>query len=155
MVGGHNGLFTAFYLAEGSGFESPLSTLSREIFTSLAARPITKEFPSRDLSWLHPGCHSAGGQLRPGRVRDMQLERNGLRSLNLIQFGTTGAVTRCRGIISYADTKRAARKSVKIFGEGCPQVSEFQQSPGEKKLAGSSMKVLKQVPIQTSINISQ
>ena len=70
--GGHNGLVTAFYLAK-AGFK-PL-VLERRAQVGGAA--ITEEF--------HPGfrcstlAHTAG-PIRPDIVRDMQLEKHGLKT---------------------------------------------------------------------------
>src|SRR5690242_4941473 len=69
--GGHNGLITAFYLAK-AGFK-PL-VLERRAQTGGAA--ITEEF--------HRGFHCStlshnAGPLLPDVLRDMQLERHGLR----------------------------------------------------------------------------
>src|SRR6516164_1347193 len=69
--GGHNGLVTAFYLAK-AGYK-PL-VLERQAQPGGAA--ITEEF--------YPGFRSsilahAAGPLRPDVVRDMQLEKHGLR----------------------------------------------------------------------------
>jgi len=69
--GGHNGLVTAFYLAK-AGFK-PLVLERRN---QVGGAAVTEEF--------HPGfrssvlAHSAG-PLRPDIVRDMQLERHGLK----------------------------------------------------------------------------
>ena len=69
--GGHNGLVTAFYLAK-AGYK-PLVLERRE---QPGGAAVTGEF--------HPGfrcstlAHSAG-PLRPDIVRDMQLERNGVK----------------------------------------------------------------------------
>src|SRR2546423_9635962 len=71
--GGHNGLITAFYLAK-AGFK-PL-VLERSAQVGGAA--VTDEF--------HPGfrcstlAHTAG-PIRPDIVRDMQLEKHGLRMI--------------------------------------------------------------------------
>src|ERR1700722_1285067 len=69
--GGHNGLVAAFYLAK-AGFK-PLVIERRE---QLGSSAITNEF--------HPGfrfstlAHTAG-PIRPEIVRDLQLEKHGLR----------------------------------------------------------------------------
>src|SRR5579864_4806733 len=69
--GGHNGLVTAFYLAK-AGFK-PLVIERRE---QVGGAAITDEF--------HPGfrcstlAHGAG-PIRPDIVRDLQLEKHGLR----------------------------------------------------------------------------
>src|SRR5438132_10771945 len=69
--GGHNGLVTAFYLAK-AGFK-PLIIERRE---QVGGAAITDEF--------HPGfrcstlAHTAG-PIRPDIIRDLQLEKHGLR----------------------------------------------------------------------------
>src|SRR3954464_11327767 len=69
--GGHNGLVTAFYLAK-AGFKP----LVLECRNQVGGAAVTEEF--------HPGfrssvlAHSAG-PLRPDIVRDMQLEKHGLK----------------------------------------------------------------------------
>src|SRR6266576_5202410 len=69
--GGHNGLVTAFYLAK-AGFK-PL-VLERR--TQVGGAAITEEF--------HPGfkCSTLAhttGPIRPDILRDMQLEKHGLK----------------------------------------------------------------------------
>src|SRR6266568_8620264 len=69
--GGHNGLVTAFYLAKG-GFK-PLVLERRH---QIGGAAITEEFyPGFRSSVL---AHSAG-PLRPEVVRDMELEKHGLK----------------------------------------------------------------------------
>src|SRR5580698_1831676 len=69
--GGHNGLITAFYLAK-AGFKPLVLERRRQV----GGAAITDEF--------HPGfrcstlAHSAG-PIRPDIVRDMQLDKHGLR----------------------------------------------------------------------------
>ena len=73
--GGHNGLVAAFYLAK-AGHQS----LVLERRNQVGGAGITEEF--------HPGfrasvlAHSAG-PLRPEVVRDMQLEKHGLKLITL------------------------------------------------------------------------
>src|SRR5436305_14997216 len=70
--GGHNGLVTAFYLAK-AGFK-PL-VLERR--SQVGGAAMTEEF--------HPGFRSSvlahSAALRPDIVRDMQLEKHGLRPI--------------------------------------------------------------------------
>ena len=69
--GGHNGLVTAFYLAQAG--HKPL-VLERR--SQIGGAAVTEEFsPGFRCSTL---AHVAG-PLRPDIVRDMQLERHGLR----------------------------------------------------------------------------
>src|SRR6266700_2370585 len=78
--GGHNGLVTAFYLSR-AGFK-PLVLERRN---QVGGAAITEEF--------HPGfrssvlAHSAG-PLRPEIIRDMELEKHGLKrmTLNIANF---------------------------------------------------------------------
>src|SRR5499427_2859546 len=103
--GGHNGLVTAFYLAK-AGFK-PL-VLERRAQVGGAA--VTEEF--------HPGfrcstlAHSAG-PLLPEIVRDMQLERHGLK-LVTPDVGVTALAPDGRALVLYNDVKRAADEVAKF-----------------------------------------
>src|SRR5512136_732810 len=99
--GGHNGLVTAFYLAK-AGFK-PL-VLERRAQTGGAA--ITEEF--------HPGfrCSTlahAAGPLLPEVLRDMQLERHGLKLITP-DAGVTALHPDGRALVLYNDIKRAAEE---------------------------------------------
>lgn len=117
--GGHNGLVTAFYLAK-TGFK-PL-VLERRAQTGGAA--ITEEF--------HPGfrcstlAHSSG-PLLPEIVRDMQLERHGLRLINP-EVAVTALSPDGRALMLYNDEKRAADEIRKFSPKDAAQYPEFQQS---------------------------
>src|SRR5580693_5220852 len=92
--GGHNGLVTAFYLAK-AGFR-PLILERR---SQVGGAAITEEF--------HPGfrcstlAHSAG-PLRPSVVRDMQLERHGLK-LTTSDVSTVSLLPDGRALVLFAD----------------------------------------------------
>src|SRR5258707_1954094 len=96
--GGHNGLVTAFYLAK-AGFK-PL-VLERRDQTGGAA--ITEEF--------HPGfkcstlAHTAG-PIRPDVVRDMQLEKHGLKMI-IPEIGVTSLTPDGRAVTLYNDTQKS------------------------------------------------
>src|SRR5271169_6690400 len=99
--GGHNGLVTAFYLAK-AGYK-PL-VLERRAQPGGAA--ITEEF--------HPGFRCsilahAAGPLRPDIVRDMQLEKHGLRLITpdvaVVALSPDG-----RALILSNDTKKSAQE---------------------------------------------
>src|SRR5271154_3122016 len=103
--GGHNGLVTAFYLAK-AGYK-PL-VLERRAQPGGAA--ITEEF--------HPGFRCsilahAAGPLRPDVVRDMQLEKHGLRlitpDVSVAALSPDG-----RALILYNDTKKSAQEIAKF-----------------------------------------
>lgn len=99
--GGHNGLVTAFYLAK-AGFK-PLVLERRE---QVGGAAITEEF--------HPGfrcstlAHNAG-PLRADIVRDMQLEKHGLR-FTIPDANTVSLLPDGRALVLYSDTKKAAQE---------------------------------------------
>lgn len=117
--GGHNGLVTAFYLAK-AGF-NPL-VLERRAQAGGAA--ITEEF--------HPGfrcstlSHSAG-PLLPEVVRDMQLERHGLKliapDVAVSALGPDG-----RALVLYNDAKRAAQEIGRFSTKDAAQYPVLQES---------------------------
>jgi phytoene dehydrogenase-like protein len=117
--GGHNGLVTAFYLAK-AGFK-PL-VLERRPQPGGAA--ITEEF--------HPGfrgpilAHSAG-PLRPEVVRDMQLEKHGLRLITP-EVGVTALSPDGRALVLYNDIKKATEEITKFSAKDAAKYPEFQQS---------------------------
>jgi len=131
--GGHNGLVTAFYLAK-AGFK-PL-VLERRSQTGGAA--ITDEF--------HPGfrcstlAHSTG-PLLPEIVRDMQLERHGLK-LFTPEVAVTALSPDGRALALYHDTKRAAQEIGKFSAKDATSYVELQQSLAKiGAVIGHAMKV--------------
>src|SRR5689334_9832282 len=97
--GGHNGLVTAFYLAR-AGFK-PLVLERRE---QPGGAAITGEFyPGFRCSTL---AHSAG-PLRPDILRDMQLERHGLKWI-ASETAATALSPDGRALILYGDARKAA-----------------------------------------------
>src|SRR5215813_1176279 len=117
--GGHNGLVTAFYLAK-AGFK-PL-VLERRAQVGGAA--VTEEFsPGFRCSTL---AHSAG-PLLPEIVRDMQLERHGLKFLTP-EVGVTALSPDGRGLVLYNDVKRAAQEVAKFSAKDAAQYPKFQES---------------------------
>ncbi|HWG89011.1 MAG TPA: FAD-dependent oxidoreductase, partial [Candidatus Acidoferrales bacterium] len=117
--GGHNGLVTAFYLAK-AGFK-PL-VLERRAQTGGAA--ITQDF--------HPGfrcstlAHSAG-PLLPEIVRDMQLERHGLKLITP-EVAVTALSPEGRALMLYNDLKRAVEEIKKFSAKDAEEYPELQQS---------------------------
>ncbi len=99
--GGHNGLVTAFYLAK-AGFK-PL-VLERRPQVGGAA--ITEEF--------HPGfkcstlAHTAG-PIRPEVLRDMQLEKHGLRLITP-EIGVVSLTSDGRALTLYNDPRNPRRR---------------------------------------------
>jgi phytoene dehydrogenase-like protein len=117
--GGHNGLVTAFYLAKAGC--KPL-VLERQAQVGGAA--VTEEF--------HPGfrcstlAHSAG-PLLPEIVRDMQLERHGLKLITP-EVGVTALAPDGRALILYNDLKRAAQEIARFSQRDAQQYPAFQES---------------------------
>ncbi|HUJ93681.1 MAG TPA: NAD(P)/FAD-dependent oxidoreductase [Terriglobales bacterium] len=117
--GGHNGLVTAFYLAK-AGFK-PL-VLERRAITGGAA--VTEEF--------HPGfrCSTlahAAGPLRSEIVRDMQLEKHGLR-LMAPDVGITALSPDGRAIVLYNNSQKAAEEIRKFSQKDAAKYLEFETS---------------------------
>jgi phytoene dehydrogenase-like protein len=131
--GGHNGLVTAFYLAK-AGFK-PL-VLERRSQTGGAA--ITDEF--------HPGfrcstlAHSTG-PLIPEIVRDMQLERHGLKLITP-EIAVTALSPDGRALALYHDARRAAQEIGKFSAKDAANYVELQQSLAKiGAVIGQAMKV--------------
>jgi phytoene dehydrogenase-like protein len=120
--GGHNGLVTAFYLAQ-AGFK-PL-VLERNAQVGGAA--VTDEF--------HPGfrcstlAHTAGPIL-PDIVRDMQLEQNGLRLITP-NACVTALSPDGRALTLYQDVSRSAQEIAAFSQKDAVKYSQFQQSLGK------------------------
>src|SRR5579864_7693889 len=133
--GGHNGLVTAFYLAK-AGFK-PL-VLERRAQTGGAA--ITEEFsPGFRCSTL---AHSAG-PLLPEIVRDMQLERHGLKLITP-EVGVTALAPDGRALMLYNDAKRAADEIAKFSTKDAQQYGVLHESL--KKIGGVIGDALKLPP---------
>jgi phytoene dehydrogenase-like protein len=130
--GGHNGLITAFYLAK-AGFK-PL-VLERRAQVGGAA--ITEEF--------HPGfrcstlAHSAG-PLRADVVRDMQLERHGLK-FSKPDISTVSLVPDGRALVLHADLAKSAAeitqwspKDAAAYGDFASALAKISKVIGEALL---------------------
>src|SRR5579864_8101775 len=117
--GGHNGLVTAFYLAK-AGYK-PL-VLERRAQPGGAA--VTEEF--------HPGfrcsilAHTAG-PIRPDIVRDMQLEKHGLRLINP-DVGVVSLSPDGRALILYNDVKKSVQEIGKFSQKDATKYPELQAS---------------------------
>ena len=120
--GGHNGLVTAFYLAK-AGFK-PL-VLERRAQVGGAA--ITEEF--------HPGfrcstlAHNAG-PLRADIVRDMQLEKHGLK-LTTPEVNTVSLLPDGRALVLYSDEKKAAQEIAQWSQKDAASYSDFGAALGK------------------------
>ena len=133
--GGHNGLVAAFYLAR-AGFK-PL-VLERR--TQVGGAAITEEF--------HPGfrssvlAHSAG-PLRPEVIRDMQLEKHGLKFITP-EVAVTALSPDGTALILYRDIERAAQEIAKFSAADAAKYREFQ--PALEKAARVIGKTLALTP---------
>src|SRR5438874_4668520 len=133
--GGHNGLVTAFYLAK-AGFK-PLVLERRN---QVGGAAITEEF--------HPGfrssvlAHSAG-PLRPEVIRDMQLEKYGLKLITP-EVAVTALSPHGSALILYRDIERAAQEIAKFSAADAAKYREFQ--PALEKAARVIGKTLALTP---------
>jgi phytoene dehydrogenase-like protein len=120
--GGHNGLVTAFYLAK-AGFK-PLVLERRE---QVGGASITEEF--------HPGfrCSTLShntGPLRADIVRDMQLERHGLK-LTSPDVNTVSLLPDGRALVLYSDTKKAAQEIAQWSQKDAASYADFGTALGK------------------------
>jgi phytoene dehydrogenase-like protein len=120
--GGHNGLVAAFYLAK-AGFK-PL-VLERRVQVGGAA--ITEEF--------HPGfrCSTLAhntGPLRADIVRDMQLERHGLR-VTTPEVSTVSLLPDGRSLVLYFDAKKAAQEIAQWSQKDAASYADFGTALGK------------------------
>jgi len=120
--GGHNGLVTAFYLAK-AGYK-PL-VLERNAQVGGAA--VTDEF--------HPGfrcstlAHTAG-PIRPDIVRDMQLEKHGLRLITP-DVAVTALSPDGRALTLYQDAAKSAQEISAFSQKDAVKYPEFEKSLGK------------------------
>lgn len=120
--GGHNGLVTAFYLAK-AGFK-PL-VLERNAQVGGAA--VTDEF--------HPGfrcstlAHSAG-PLLPAIVRDMQLQKHGLKLITP-DVCVTALSPDGRALSLYQDANKSAQEIAAFSQKDAAKYPEFERSLGK------------------------
>jgi phytoene dehydrogenase-like protein len=120
--GGHNGLVTAFYLAK-AGFK-PL-VLERRPQVGGAA--VTEEFhPGFRVSTL---AHTAG-PIRPDIVRDMQLEKHGLKLITP-EVSTVSLAPNNRAITLYHDVNRSTQEIGKLSQKDAVAYADLQQSLGK------------------------
>src|SRR5262249_2160887 len=133
--GGHNGLVTAFYLAK-AGFR-PLVLERRN---QVGGAAITEEFHPRFRTSLL--AHSVG-PLRPEVVRDMQLERHGLKIISP-EVAVTTLSPDGRALVVYRDLNKAAEEIAKFSSADAPKYREFQ--PALEKATRVIAKTLAMTP---------
>ena len=120
--GGHNGLVTAFYLAK-AGFK-PLILERRP---QVGGAAITDEF--------HPGfrcstlAHTAG-PIRPDIVRDMQLEKHGLRLITP-EACVTALSPEGRALSLYQDENKSSQSIAAFSQKDSAKYPEFEKSLGK------------------------
>ena len=120
--GGHNGLVTAFYLAK-AGFK-PLVVERR---AQVGGAAITDEF--------HPGfrcstlAHTAG-PIRPDIVRDLQLEKHGLRLITP-ETCVTALSPDGRALSLYQDESKSAQAIAAFSQKDATKYPEFEKSLGK------------------------
>jgi phytoene dehydrogenase-like protein len=120
--GGHNGLITAFYLAK-AGYKP----LVLERGAQVGGAAITDEF--------HPGfrcstlAHTAG-PIRPDVVRDMQLEKHGLRFITP-HIGVTALAPDGRALSLYNDAAQSAQEIAAFSQKDAAKYPEFERSLGK------------------------
>src|SRR5712691_1551152 len=129
--GGHNGLITAFYLAK-AGYK-PL-VLERN--AQVGGASVTDEF--------HPGfrcstlSHSAG-PLLPSVVRDMQLEKHGLRLITP-DVCVTALSPDGRALSLYQDANKSAQEIAAFSEKDAAKYPEFERSLGKiAKVIGEAL----------------
>jgi phytoene dehydrogenase-like protein len=120
--GGHNGLVTAFYLAK-TGFKP----LILERAAQVGGAAVTDEF--------HPGfrcstlAHTAG-PIRPDIVRDLQLEKHGLRLITPTTC-VTALTQEGRALTLHQDAAQSAQEIARFSQKDATKYPEFQQSLGK------------------------
>jgi len=120
--GGHNGLVTAFYLAK-AGYK-PL-VLERRPQVGGAA--ITDDF--------HPGfrcstlAHTAG-PIRPDIVRDLKLEKHGLKLITP-EVSVTALTPDGRALSLYQDARKSAQEVAAFSQKDAAKYPQFQESLGK------------------------
>ena len=120
--GGHNGLVTAFYLAQAG--HKPL-VLERR--SQIGGAAVTEEFsPGFRCSTL---AHVAG-PLRPDIVRDMQLERHGLRFITP-DIGVVALSPDHRALILHNDAQKSSQEIARFSQKDAARYPEFQDSLGK------------------------
>jgi phytoene dehydrogenase-like protein len=129
--GGHNGLVTAFYLAK-AGYK-PL-VIERNAQVGGAA--VTDEF--------HPGfrCSTlshAAGPILPSVMRDMQLEKHGLRLITP-EISVTALSPDGRALSLYQDVGKSAQEIAAFSKKDVAKYPEFAQSLGKiSKVIGEAL----------------
>lgn len=131
--GGHNGLVTAFYLAKAG-----LKPLVLERRPQVGGAAVTEEFHSGfKCSTL---AHSAG-PVRPDIVRDMQLEKHGLKFITP-EIGVLSLTPDGRALTLYNDPRKSAQEIAKFSPKDAAKYPELQESLRKMgKVIGDALKL--------------
>ena len=123
IIGGvHNGLVTAFYLAQAG--HKPL-VLERR--SQIGGAAVTEEFsPGFRCSTL---AHVAG-PLRPDIVRDMQLERHGVKFITP-EIGIVALSPDHRALVLHNDAQKSSQEIARFSQKDAARYPEFQDSLGK------------------------
>jgi phytoene dehydrogenase-like protein len=129
--GGHNGLITAFYLAK-AGYKPLVIERSAQV----GGAAVTDEF--------HPGfrcstlAHTAG-PIQPQIVRDMQLEKHGLKWI-MPEVCVTALSPDGRALSLYQDANKSLQEIAAFSQKDAAKYPEFQQSLGKiAKVIGEAL----------------
>jgi phytoene dehydrogenase-like protein len=129
--GGHNGLITAFYLAK-AGYKPLVLERSPQV----GGAAVTEEF--------HPGfrcstlAHTAG-PIQPQIVRDLQLEKHGLKWITP-EVSVTALAPDGRALSLYQDANSSAQEIARFSEKDAAKYPEFQQSLGKiAKVIGEAL----------------
>lgn len=133
--GGHNGLITAFYLAK-AGFK-PLVLERRN---QVGGAAITEEFHAGFRTSVL--AHSAG-PLRPDVIRDMHLEKHGLRFV-VSDVAVTTLSPDGRALVLYRDLNKAGDEIAKFSQADAAKYRDFQ--PALEKASRVIAKTLAMTP---------
>jgi len=132
--GGHNGLVTAFYLAKAG-----MKPLVLERRPQVGGAAVTEEFhPGFQCSTL---AHSAG-PIRPDIVRDMQLEKHGMKfitpDVSVVSLTPDG-----RALTLYDDPKKSSQEISKFSAKDAARYPQLQESLGKMgSVIGDALKLI-------------
>jgi phytoene dehydrogenase-like protein len=131
--GGHNGLVTAFYLAK-AGFKP----LVLECRSQVGGAAVTEEF---SLGFRCSTLAHSAGPLLPEIVRDMQLERHGLKVV-IPAVGVTALSQDGRALRLYNDARLAAQEIAGFSQKDAAQYPVLQESLAKiSRVIGEALKV--------------
>jgi phytoene dehydrogenase-like protein len=135
--GGHNGLVTAFYLAE-AGYK-PLVVERR---SQVGGAAITEEFHS---GFRSPVLAHSAGPLRADVARDMQLEKHGLKFI-VPEVAVTSLSPAGNALTLYNDAARASQEISNLSAKDAAKYGEFHDAL--KTISRLLTKILALTPLE-------